>query len=56
MIIHVKQSFELQDKSGEKWGARNGDIVVPPEWVSRNDYFRAFVTAVKSPFMSIQRR
>ena len=47
MIIHVKQSFELQDKSGEKWGARNGDIVVPPEWVSHNDYFRALCDSGK---------
>lgn len=39
MICHVKQSFEVSDK-GQKWSARNGDIVVPPEWVIHNDFFK----------------
>lgn len=47
MIIHVKQSFEIQNKSGERWGARNGDIVVPPEWAAQNDYFRALCDSGK---------
>jgi hypothetical protein len=40
MICHVKQSFEVSDK-GQKWSARNGDIVVPPEWVVGNDFFKS---------------
>ena len=47
MIIHVKQSFEIQNKNGDKWGARNGDIVVPPDWVSQNNYFRALCDSGK---------
>ena len=42
MIIHVKQSFEVKnEKDGTKWKARNGDIVVPPEWVIHNSFFKA---------------
>lgn len=40
MLIHVKQSFEVQNDSGEKFRARNNDIVVPPEWVIHNDFFK----------------
>jgi hypothetical protein len=39
MICHVKQSFEVSD-NGQKWSARNGDIVVPPEWVVHNAFFK----------------
>lgn len=41
MLIHVKQSFEVKNKEGDKWSARNGDIVVPPEWVVQNAFFKA---------------
>lgn len=41
MIIYVKQSFEIKNKSGDKFSARNGDIVVPPEWVVNNEYFKS---------------
>ena len=48
MIIHVKQSFELKnEKDGTRWRARNGDIVVPPEWVPSNEYFKALCDAGK---------
>lgn len=47
MIIHVKQSFELVNKSGEKFVARNGDIVVPPEWVIHEDFFKALCDSGK---------
>ena len=47
MIIHVKQSFEIRNKDGEKWGARNGDIVVPPEWATQNEYFRSLCDSGK---------
>lgn len=40
MIIHVKQSFEIRNKDGEKFVARNGDIVTPPSWVAENKYFQ----------------
>ena len=40
MIIHVKQSFEIRNKDGEKFVARNGDIVTPPAWVAENQYFK----------------
>lgn len=40
MIIHVKQSFEIKNKYGEKFSARNGDITVPPEWVIHEDFFK----------------
>lgn len=41
MLIHVKQSFELSNSDGNKWSVRNGDIVVPPEWVVKNSFFKA---------------
>lgn len=41
MLIHVKQSFCVKNKDGEKWSARNEEIVVPPEWVIHNDFFKA---------------
>lgn len=41
MLIHVKQSFEVKSKDGDKWNARNGDIVVPPEWVIHHPFFKA---------------
>jgi hypothetical protein len=47
MIIHVKQSFEVQNNAGEKWRAKNGDIVVPPDWVAQNEYFRALCDSGK---------
>jgi hypothetical protein len=47
MIIHVKQSFEIRNESGEKWGARNGDIVVPPDWATQNEYFRSLCDSGK---------
>lgn len=48
MIIHVKQSFELKnEKDGTKWAARNGDIVVPPEWVVGNAFFKRLCDAGK---------
>lgn len=40
MLIHVKQSFEVKNNSGEKFCARNNDIVVPPEWVIHNEFFK----------------
>lgn len=40
MIIHVKQSCEFRNKDGEKFSARNGDIVVPPEWIASDPYFQ----------------
>lgn len=40
MIIHVKQSFLVKSPSGEVFKARNNDIVVPPDWVAQNEYFR----------------
>lgn len=40
MLIHVKQSFCVQNKDGQKWSAHNNDIVVPPEWVIHNDFFK----------------
>lgn len=47
MLIHVKQSFELKSESGEKFNARNGDIIVPPEWVIHNAYFKALCDSGK---------
>lgn len=41
MLIHVKQSFEVKNADGERWSARNNDIVVPPEWVIHNQFFKA---------------
>lgn len=41
MLIHVKQSFEVTSKDGERFTARNNDIVVPPEWVVHNPFFKA---------------
>ena len=41
MLIHVKQSFEIKNQEGDKWGARNNDIVVPPEWVIHHPFFKA---------------
>lgn len=40
MLIHVKQAFEVKNASGDKFNARNGDIIVPPEWVIHNDFFK----------------
>lgn len=47
MIIHVKQSFEVSNALGEKYFARNGDIVVPPEWVIHNTFFKALCDSGK---------
>jgi hypothetical protein len=47
MICHVKQSFEVKNGAGEKFVARNGDIVVPPDWVAHNSYFKALCDAGK---------
>lgn len=47
MICHVKQSFEVKSVSGDKFSARNGDIVVPPDWVAHNSYFKALCDAGK---------
>lgn len=41
MIIHVKQACEFMNKDGEKFQCPNGFIGVPPEWVAKNDYFKA---------------
>jgi hypothetical protein len=41
MLIHVKQSFEVKNKDGQKYSARNNDLVTPPEWVVHNDFFKA---------------
>lgn len=40
MLIHVKQAFEVSNESGDKFNARNGDIIVPPEWVIHNNFFK----------------
>lgn len=40
MIIHVKQSFAVKSPSGEVFKARNNDIIVPPDWVVHNEYFK----------------
>lgn len=45
MIIHVKQSCEFCNKDGEKFSARNGDIVVPPEWIASDPYFQLLTNA-----------
>lgn len=47
MICHVKQSFEVKNALGERFSARNGDIVVPPDWVAHNDYFKLLCDAGK---------
>ena len=47
MLIHVKQSFEVRNDSGDKFSARNGDLVSPPEWVIHNDYFKILCDAGK---------
>ena len=47
MLIHVKQSFEIKNKDGEKYSSRNGDIVTPPEWVVHNAYFKALCDSGK---------
>lgn len=47
MLIHVKQSFEVTNSSGEKFAAKNEDIVVPPEWVIHNNYFKALCDSGK---------
>ena len=41
MICHVKQSFEAKNKFGERFKARCGDIVTPPDWVLHDPYFKA---------------
>lgn len=45
MIIHVKQSCEFSNKYGERFSVRNGDIVVPPEWVASDPYFQLLTNA-----------
>lgn len=45
MIIHVKQSCEFCNKDGEKFSVRNGDIVVPPEWIASDPYFQLLTSA-----------
>jgi hypothetical protein len=40
MIIHVKQSFEVVSPDGEKFHARNGDVLIPPDWVAHNTFFK----------------
>ena len=47
MLIHVKQSFEVKNENGEKFNARNGDIIVPPEWIIHNAYFKALCDSGK---------
>lgn len=47
MICHVKQSFEVKNAAGERFSARNGDIVVPPEWVAHHVYFKQLCDAGK---------
>lgn len=47
MLIHVKQSFEVKNEHGEKFNARNNDIIVPPEWVIHNDFFKRLCDAGK---------
>lgn len=47
MLIHVKQSFEVSNSKGEKFAARNEDIVVPPEWVIHNNYFKSLCDSGK---------
>lgn len=47
MLIHVKQSFEVKNDSGEKYCARNGDIATPPEWVIHNSFFKALCDSGK---------
>lgn len=47
MICHVKQSFEVKNAYGDKFSARNGDIVVPPDWVAGCAYFKALCDAGK---------
>lgn len=47
MLIHVKQSFEVKNENGEKFNARNGDIIVPPEWIVHNAYFKALCDSGK---------
>lgn len=47
MICHVKQSFEVKNGAGERFLARNNDIVVPPEWVIHHPYFKSLCDAGK---------
>jgi hypothetical protein len=47
MICHVKQSFEVKNGAGERFTARNNDIVVPPEWVIHHPYFQSLCDAGK---------
>ena len=47
MLIHVKQTFEVRNDSGEKYSARNGDLVSPPEWVIHNAFFKALCDSGK---------
>lgn len=47
MLIHVKQSFEVKSGDGEKYGARNGDITTPPEWVVHHPYFKSLCDSGK---------
>lgn len=47
MICHVKQSFEVKNAAGERFSARNGDIVIPPEWVAHHVYFKQLCDAGK---------
>lgn len=47
MLIHVKQTFEVRNDSGDKFSARNGDLVSPPDWVIHNDYFKALCDSGK---------
>lgn len=45
MIIHVKQSCEFFNKDGERFSVKNGDIVVPPEWIASDHYFQLLTNA-----------
>ena len=47
MLIHVKQSFEVKNSDGEKYSARNGDLVSPPDWVIHNRFFKALCDSGK---------
>lgn len=47
MLIVVKQSFEVKNESGEKFTARNGDLVVIPDWVAHNSYFKSLCDSGK---------
>ena len=47
MIIYVKQAFEVTNKDGEKYSAKNGFIGCPPDWVAEDPFFKALCAESK---------